>query len=274
MAVAQSGRTWLHWHEEGEGEPVLMIMGLSGSSRAWWRLQPRVAGGHRAIVFDNRGTGWSDPVTGPMSMADMVADALAVLDAAGVERAHVIGVSMGGMIAQHLALDHRDRVASLLLGCTTTGGSSGPPPWRLLLATAARPVIGPLRSFQLIAPLLYAPATLRDRPDRVTADLKVRGADLTQVRTTLAQMTAIMGHDTRARLAALEGLPTTVLHGDEDVLVPLARGREIAGLIPGARLVVVRGAGHLLTTDAEEDTAAAVLHHLEDACARAGQAAA
>jgi pimeloyl-ACP methyl ester carboxylesterase len=274
MAVAQARGAWLNWREHGEGEPVLMIMGLSGSARAWWRLLPHVAGEYRAIVFDNRGTGDSDGVSGPMTMADLVHDALAVLDAAGVERAHVVGVSMGGMIAQHLALDHRDRVASVLLGCTTSGGRRGAPPWRLMAATAARPAIGPLRSFELIAPLLYAPATRRDQPDRVAADLKNRARDPTPVRTTLAQMAAIAGHDTRARLPELRGLPVTVLHGDEDVLVPIDRGRELADRIPGARLAVVRGAGHVLTTDREHDTAEAVLRHLEDASTRAGTQAA
>ena len=270
MAVARSAGAWLNWREHGEGEPVLMVMGLSGSSRAWWRLLPHVAERHRAIVFDNRGTGDSDRVSGPLKMADLVADAVAVLDAAEVERAHVVGVSMGGMIAQHLALEHRERVASVLLGCTTSGGRRGAPPWRLMAATAARPVIGPLRAFELIAPLLYAPATRRDQPDRVIADLKVRANDPTPVRTTLAQMAAIAGHDTRARLRELAGLPVTVLHGDEDVLVPIGRGRELAEQIPGARLAVVPGAGHVLTTDREHATAEAVLRHLDEARARAG----
>jgi 3-oxoadipate enol-lactonase len=274
MAVAKANGAWLNWREHGEGEPVLMIMGLSGSARAWWRLLPHVSGEYRAIVFDNRGTGDSDGVSGPMTMADLVADAVAILDAAQVERAHVVGVSMGGMIAQHLALDHRERVASLLLGCTTSGGRRGAPPWRLMAATAARPAIGPLRAFELIAPLLYAPATRRDDPERVTADLRNRARDPTPVRTTLAQMAAIMGHDTRARLPELRGLPVTVLHGDEDVLVPVDRGRELAERIPGAQLAVVPGAGHVLTTDREHETAEAVLSHLEDARTRSGSQAA
>ena len=84
------------------------------------------------------------------------------------------------------------------------------------------------------------------------------------MRTTLAQMAAIAGHDTRARLPELRGLPVTVLHGDEDVLVPVDRGHELAERIPGARMAVVPGAGHVLTTDREHETAEAVLRHLEE----------
>src|SRR5205814_1016438 len=144
-----------------------MIMGLAGSGAMWWRLLPHVARGNRAIVFDNRGTGGSSPVQRRLSMADMVADALAVLDAAGVQKAHVIGASMGGMIAQHLALDHRDRVRSLVLACTTAGGRRGAPPWRLLATSALRPVLGPARTFPVVAPVLYSPHTRRERPERV-----------------------------------------------------------------------------------------------------------
>ena len=261
MSVARSGDAWINWRAEGEGEPVLMIMGLAGSSRAWFRLLPHVTREHRAIVFDNRGTGDSDGVTGPLRMRDLVADALAVLDAAEVESAHVIGVSMGGMIAQHLALDHRARVRSLILGCTTPGGG-GTPSWRLLAGTALRPLLGARRTFPLLAPALYAERTRRESPERVRADLEMRIADATEVRTSYAQMAAIAGHDTRARLHELGALPVTILHGTDDTLVPVRHGRALAEGIPGARLVELPDCGHMLTTDAEEAVVSAVLHHL------------
>ena len=94
--IAQNGSVWLSWRAHGEGEPVLMIMGFMGSAKAWFRLLPHISRDHRAIVFDNRGTGDSDRPGGLWSMSDLVGDALAVLDAAGHETAHVVGVSMGG----------------------------------------------------------------------------------------------------------------------------------------------------------------------------------
>jgi pimeloyl-ACP methyl ester carboxylesterase len=267
MAVAQNGGVWLHWEEHGEGEPVIMIMGLSGSAKAWFRLLPAVSAGHRAIIFDNRGTGASDPPSGILTMGDLVDDTLAVMDAAGIESAHVIGVSMGGMAAQHLALDHRDRVRSVLFGCTTPGGRrpGERPPWRLLTATALRPVVGVTRTFPLIAPLLYSEETIRHHPERIEPDMELRLGDATPLRTSLAQMAAIARHDVRDRLHELAGLPVTVLHGDDDRLVPADRGRELADGIPGARFVLLPRTGHLMTSDAPDACPAAVLEHLAGA---------
>jgi 3-oxoadipate enol-lactonase len=282
VSVAQSGSAWLAWRAEGpreavaDPEPILLIMGLGGSSHMWWRLLPHLAARHRAIAFDNRGTGDSDGVGGRLTMADLVADALAVLDAAGEERAHVIGVSMGGIVAQHLALDHRERVRSLVLGCTTAGGGGREPSagaGRLLATAALRPLLGPRRTFPLVAPALYAERTRRERPERVAEDLRRRVEHAAPAWTTYAQLGAVAGHDTRARLPELAGLDTLVLHGAEDALVPAARGRELASRIPGARLVLLPSCGHMLTTDDEAGTANAVLEHLERAAARTPQPA-
>jgi 3-oxoadipate enol-lactonase len=254
--------TDLNWRAEGTGDPVLMIMGLGTSALGWRRLLPYVSAGHQAIVFDNRGTGKSPAVTGPSTMEALVDDALSVLDAAGHERAHVLGASMGGMIAQHLALEHRERVRSLGLICTTPVGGGGRPPWRLLAGTALRPFVNAEQIARLSAPMLYARATRESRPELMAEDLRARVSEPTPARTSWSQMAAIRTHDTRRRLAELAGLPVTVIHGDEDMLVPTDRGRSLAEQIPGARLVLVAGAGHLLTTDNEADSSAAVLDHL------------
>src|SRR5439155_26221396 len=111
------------------------------------RMLPHIARRHRAIVFDNRGTGSSSRAGRSLTMSGMVDDALAVLDAAGVDAAHVVGVSMGGMIAQHLALDHRDRVRSLVLAYTTAGGARERPNLRLATAVLWRPLLGSTRAF-------------------------------------------------------------------------------------------------------------------------------
>jgi pimeloyl-ACP methyl ester carboxylesterase len=257
------------WREEGPlepgaaGEPVLLIMGLAVSSRMWYRLTPWLRRRHRVIVFDNRGTGSSAPVRSRLTMRRLAEDALRVLDAAGEESAHVVGASMGGMIAQHLALDHRPRVRSLVLACTTPGGRSGAPPWRLLATAAARPLLGARRTFPLVAPALYSGTTLRESPERLHDDLARRIRDATSPLTTYAQMGAIAGHDTRLRLSELAGLSTLVLHGLDDSLVPPDRGRDLARLIPAARLELIPACGHILGTDAEEETATAILAHLE-----------
>jgi pimeloyl-ACP methyl ester carboxylesterase len=274
--VVNGGVGRIAWHEHGPvepgapGEPVLMIMGLAASSRLWYRLVPWLSRRHRVILFDNRGTGGSPPIRSRLTMAAMATDALTVLDEAGVDSAHVIGASMGGMIAQHIALDHRDRVRSLVLACTTPGGRSGVPPWRLLAASALRPFFGSKRTFPIVAPVLYAQRTRDAQPDRLREDLDRRIQDNTPPLTVYAQMGAIAGHDTRGRLGTLAGLPTLVVHGLEDRLIPPSRGRQLSELIPGAHLELIPACGHLLATDAEDATASAILEHLQRSAAPAG----
>ena len=253
------------WRSYGEGEPVVLVMGFMGSGHAWFRLLPHIAAERRAIVLDNRGTGDSDRPLGLWSMGDLAADVLAVLDDAGLERAHVIGASMGGMIVQHLALAHPERLRSLALCCTSarSGGRRGPPPWRMLASLGLRPVLGPGRTLRLVSPLLYSVRTRHGRPERLAEELALRSADATPLATAPAQFAAIARHDTRSRLSGLS-LPVLVLHGDEDQLVPRAAGEELAGLIPGARLELLSGCGHVLTTDCEHEAAGAIGAFLDE----------
>lgn len=269
MALARNGRVALRWIDGGNplGEPVLHIMGLGGTAQAWARLLPYIERDYRVLTFDHRGTGLSDPVTFPLRMADLVGDAVAVLDAAGVRRAHVHGVSLGGMVAQELALRHPERVRSLLLGCTTPGGImvSNEPPWRLIAAAGLRPVLGAERTWPLVSSALYSRRTREQFPERIAEDEAMRVADATPAATILAQMLAVARHDARSRLHALAGLPVTVVHGAEDVLIPPRAGRALAERIPGARLVVLDRTGHLLGTDAGPAWGAVVLEHLRAA---------
>ncbi len=262
MPEAVHGGTGLHWREQGDGEPLVLVMGLGGSQDAWWRLLRRLPPTVRAITLDNRGTGASGPAELGLTLEEMVGDVLCVMDAAGVQRAHVMGTSMGGMVAQHLALEYRPRVASLLLASTSASALRGAPPWRLLGAGAARPWLGAERSGELLASALYAIETLRDRPELVEEDLARQSGIPQRPRTVLAQLLAVAGHDTLPRLGELAGLGVTVLHGAQDAVVPPARARELAAAIPGAELVLLASCGHMMGTDDEEATAAAVLAHL------------
>src|SRR5579864_7810923 len=122
MPFVENQGSRIYWDQQGSGEPILLIMGLGYTSHMWYRIRPRLAEHYRTLACDNRGVGRSDVPPGPYSIPLMASDAAAVLDAAQVETAHIFGVSMGGMIAQELALQNAKRVRSLVLGCTSAGG--------------------------------------------------------------------------------------------------------------------------------------------------------
>src|ERR1700730_7092607 len=122
MPFVENQGVKIYWEEQGQGAPILLIMGLGWTSDLWFRSRPALAKRYRTILFDNRGVGRSDVPPGPYSIAQMASDAAAVLDAARVDSAHIFGVSMGGMIAQEFALQYPNKVRSLILGCTAPGG--------------------------------------------------------------------------------------------------------------------------------------------------------
>ncbi len=241
-----NGGVKLYWNEQGSGPPVLLIMGLSFTHDMWYRVLPALSGQYRTIFFDNRGMGRSDVPRGPYRMRQMAQDAAAVLDAAGVPAAHVIGASMGGMIAQELALRHPQRVLSLLLGCTSYGGllarwpSFSHAPRNLPLGENAR-----MAREEALIPLLYSPST----PDeRIREDLRVRAECQWSYRGFWGQFGGILLWNSYRRLPRIKA-PTLVVHGEDDKLVPPVNGRVVARRIPGARFELLPKAGHILITD-------------------------
>ncbi len=234
----------LHYRESGRrsGPPVLLIQGLGADKHLWDLQRIALAPWYRTIAFDNRGAGRSDKPYGAYSMEQMADDAAAVLDHAGVESAHVVGASMGGVVTQIMALRHPDRVRSLTLACTACRHH----PWRkellaewadtaqtsgmgAMTSTAARWVIGP-RSFRRLAPAIgwMGPLAL-SRPAHAFA----------------GQVAGILSIDDQLadRLGEIEA-PTLVIVGNQDILTPRGDSEEIADSIPTAELVVISGAAH------------------------------
>ncbi len=253
----------IHWEEHGAATnpPVLLIMGLTFALDMWHRVLPVVSRRYRTIAFDNRGVGRSDSPRGPYWMKVMSEDALAVLDAAGVERAHVMGASMGGMIAQELALGHPERVQSLMLGCTSCGGlRSKWPDLRRVPRFGPGSRLSPMERTLALEPLLYAPATPRRRIEEDTA---VRLRSYPDERVYWKQLAGILAWSSYRRLPQIR-TPTLILHGDCDRLVPPENARIIASRIPGARLVMVPGAGHIFSTDQPEFSMHVTLEFLRE----------
>ena len=228
-------------------------MGLGMNATGWWRTVPVLAAaGLRVLTFDNRGVGRSARPAGPYTVAQMAGDAVAVLDACELERAHVYGISLGGMIAQEIALLHPERINRLVLGATTPGG-----------AAAKRADDATLDFFQRRAqmsaeeavwasvPFNYGAGTREHHADRIGADITHRLRYPIESEPYAAQLAAGLAHDTVDRLPQVKA-PTLVVHGTEDRMVPVENAEILAELIPQARLRVLPGAGHLYPTDEPE----------------------
>jgi 3-oxoadipate enol-lactonase len=259
MPFIQNQGAKIYWDEQGHGAPILLIMGLGWPSYLWHRTRPVLATRFRTIALDNRGVGQSDVPPGPYSMALMASDAAAVLDAAGVERAHVFGLSMGGMIAQEFALQYPKRVESLLLGCTAPGGTHAvvaePAATQLLFARD----LSPEELSRAINPFIYDSGTPQERID---ADFVLRKQWFARPEGYMAQLQAILAWEAYSRLPQITA-PTFVIHGESDRLVPPANGKIIAERIPGAKLVMIPNASHILSTDQPDAVHRAVLDFLD-----------
>lgn len=243
-----------------ERPPLLLIMGLGATLEWWQRLVPVLSTRYRTIVYDNRGVGRSDVPPGPYSIPAMAEDAVAVMDAAGLASAHVFGASMGGMIAQELALNHPGRVRSLILGCTACGGpQSVAADKEVRAALGARSTMTREEAMWLMAPYIFDAGTPRER---VAEDIAVRLKARVTNDGYFAQLGAIREwHGTHDRLAGLK-MPTLVIHGETDRLVPAENGRILAKAIPGSRLVMIPNASHIFFTDQVEATGEALLAFL------------
>ncbi len=238
----------LHYETHGAGDPVLLIMGLGSNAYGWHRTIPWLAERYEVIAFDNRGTGRSDVPDGAYTIAQMANDAATVLDAVGRDVAHVVGASLGGMIAQRLALTVPARCRSLVLICTTPGGVAAARAGDDVLAAMVSGGGDPDELYRRNAWFLYGEDTRARHTERIEEDLVQRNKIPTSPTGYIGQLQAAMTHDAWSELSRL-ALPTLVIHGDADLLVPTTNGRLLAERIPGAELVIVPGAGHMLQAD-------------------------
>jgi 3-oxoadipate enol-lactonase len=249
----------IHWDEEGSGAPLLLIMGLGWTSHAWYRSRPTLNERYRTIALDNRGVGKSDVPAGPYSIAQMAADAAAVLNAARVNTAHIFGVSMGGMIAQEFALQYPKKVRSLVLGSTAAGGAQAvraEPEALQVLMTRGQDSDAFAKA---ISRFIYDVGTSRDLIEEDTA---LRRKFYPPADAYFAQLQAISAWEAYSRLAQISA-PTLVIHGENDRLVPPQNARLVAARIPGAKLVIIPGASHIFTTDQPDAAHGTILDFLD-----------
>ncbi|MCU1691743.1 MAG: hypothetical protein JWM64_834 [Frankiales bacterium] len=265
MPTTLSDGVRISWQESGSGTPLLLCMGASYSSALWYPAVEALAASHRVISFDNRGTGGSGwtPVA---SIQDMASDAVAVLDAAGEQSAHVYGASLGGVVAQQIALQAPDRVRSLVLGCTGIMSADKPRAPRSLRHLYRLPK--PVMSWILGKTDPYGPAC---PPDRAAVDRAVLAKETPVRQALVAQQDALRAYSvSREQVAGLE-VPSLVLHGDADTVVKHVWGEELAATLPQARFVSYPGIGHNYLVGRGDDANAEVLAFLADVDARAAE---
>jgi len=267
MAFVENQGAKIYWDEQGQGEAVLFIMGLAYASQMWYRTRPLLASRYRTLALDNRGIGQSDVPPGPYPIALMASDAAAVLDAAGIESAHVFGVSMGGMVAQEFALQYPKRVLSLILGCTAAGGPAAvraePEAIQMLMR---REKMSPEQAAEAAVPFIYDPTTARERIDE---DLAIRRPWFPSPAGYAAQLQGILAWESYSRINQIVA-PTLVIHGESDRLVPPGNAKLIAERIPGAKLVMIPHASHLFLTDQTEVSHNAIVQFLNEQAGNAG----
>jgi 3-oxoadipate enol-lactonase len=259
MAFIENRGAKIYWDERGQGAPILLIMGLGYPSDMWFRTRPVLDQHYRTIALDNRGVGRSSMPEGPYPIETMASDALAVLDAAGVDRAHVFGISMGGMIAQELTLQHPDRVRSLLLGCTACGGPLAVrAEQEATKMLTARGEMTPEQAAEAAIPFIYDAATPRTIIDE---DLNVRRPWFPRGEAYRAQLAGIFAWEAYSRLDRIKA-PTLVIHGENDRLVPPGNGELIAQRISGSQLVILKKASHIFPADQPAAAHEAILNFL------------
>jgi 3-oxoadipate enol-lactonase len=263
MPVVSAGEIELSYERSGSGPPLLMIMGRSGTALSWGEpfLEP-LRQDFETIVYDHRGVGESSRMEEPFTIVQLAEDAAHLLDALGIDSAHVLGISMGGMVAQELALAHPEHVRTLILGGTYCGGegsslTSPEVAQRLAEARMSGDLERTLRtSWEVDVSASFAADEDAYAAFRANA-LKRRVA----ISVIMAQIQAIAAHDTLAWLHQLT-MPTLIVHGTADQITPVENAHLIAAHIPGSRLEIFDGIGHLFFLEEPRRSAELVREHV------------
>jgi 3-oxoadipate enol-lactonase len=251
----------LRYEIRGSGEPVALIMGFSGSGRGWGEAFLKLMEARfKIFVIDNRGTGESDKPDAEFTLADMAADIAAVLDHAKTPRAHIFGISMGGMIAQEFALAYPERTRGLVLGCTNCGASHSVPADPAAIANLIpAPGIDPIEQARRAFSVACGKAFLNSAAGQEIlsqAIAEMGNYPITPMHTFMRQGQAIGRFDSFARLGQIKS-PTLIIHGDDDSIVPYPNAEVLQGAIAGSKKHTLKAAGHMFFWEVPDEAARA-----------------
>jgi 3-oxoadipate enol-lactonase len=249
----------IRYEIRGNGAPIALIMGFSGSGRAWSeRFLKLLDGRFKLITIDNRGTGESDKPDRAWTLRDMADDVAAVLDHAGLQRTHVFGISMGGMIAQEYALAYPARVQGLILGCTNCGmAHSVPGNPEVVAKLMPQPGMSPAEAARAAFSVACGKAFWNSDAGQKFIDEQMADAaqyPVTPQHTFTRQFGAISGFDSFPRLGEIKA-PTLIIHGDDDALIPFKNADVLNQAIASSRKHILKGIGHMFFWEAPDETA-------------------
>ncbi len=252
----------IYYEVHGQGTPIVMIRGLGSNADHWYAQAPTFSRYFQVITFDNRGIARSSDPGGDFTIPMMAADTLALMDTLALERAYIMGLSMGGMIAQELAINHPHRIKGLVLTCTHCGGTQQIGP-SAEVAALFREMIweGTPEAKIKAAPSLFDRRTLEHSPEIPGYYSEVSLKHPAKPEILIKQWQAVLGHDTFNRLTGIMS-PTLVLTGDSDLLIPPANSKILSERIPGAELRVIPGGGHQVLIEQPELCNEAILDFL------------
>jgi pimeloyl-ACP methyl ester carboxylesterase len=263
VPVAEVNGQRLFWHEEGSGPPLLCVMGLGADHLAWTLQMPQWTSRFRTVVFDNRDVGRSSRAEEGYGLADLAADTLGLADEIGLERFHLAGMSMGGAIAQHVALAAPERIETLTLINTYAGASIAYSAQRVRVWEREIADRTPREMLEALMLLTYSEATFeREGAVEYLIGLALQNPYPQEADAFIRQAWATAGHDVRERIGGLR-MPVHVIGAEHDILLPLWKQRELAELIDGAELTVIAGSGHASNVERGEELAAAVAAFIE-----------
>jgi 3-oxoadipate enol-lactonase len=272
MPTIQANGQTLYYEVHGEGEPLLLVMGLAADTMAWAMQVPALSAHYRTIIFDNRDVGQSSMAAAPYEITDLAQDTLSLADALELESFHLVGASMGGAIAQEVALAAPDRVRTLTLAMTWPRGGAWAAKLSELWSARVEHMSREERVDELM--LLTLSEDFFENADGVAwlRDVMLQNPHPQSADAFARQLDASSRHDTRERLGRL-ALPTHVIGAEHDILVPVWKSRELAELIPGAQLSVIDAGPHGANLENAEEFNRLVLDFLDQSRASSASAA-
>jgi pimeloyl-ACP methyl ester carboxylesterase len=265
MPLLKVRDTQLYYELHGEGEPLILIPGFGTGLWIWFKQVPRLAEYFRVITFDPRGIARSPGGDHFASMVMLAEDVKELLVALDIEKAHIVGASFGGFVAQEFALAHPERTDTLVLCCTSYGGAGHiPPSAETLAALASTKGLNTAERVRENLLLAFSPEYIKAEPKEIERVIELREANFVPEHVYLHQLQAAFGFDLSPRVEQIEA-PTLVITGDADIIVPMENSRNLAARIPQVELRVISGGSHTFFIEKADEFNQAVIEFITGA---------